>query len=139
MQESVETDQVELDEDNLPSTICMYDENWHQGLLGILAARIKEKYHRPCIVFAKVSDDEFEIVDVVEGTGQWAGAAKKIEIKLPDGRTQGAGIDGSYERNVEIFENKNDYIGGIATVRYFRFTKDNFLYIPVVKDINRHD
>lgn len=85
------------------------------------------------------SDDEFEIVDVVEGTGQWAGAAKKIEIRLPDGRTQGAGIDGSYERNAEILANKEDYIGGIVTVRYFRFTKDNFLYIPVVKDINRHD
>jgi DNA ligase-1 len=85
------------------------------------------------------SDDEYRIVDVIEGTGGWTGAAKKIVILLPDGRTQGCGIDGSYERNKEILENKDDYINGLATVRYFRYTKDGFLYIPVCKDINRHD
>jgi len=37
---------------DLPPVICLYDENWHQGVIGILASRIKEKYHRPVIVFA---------------------------------------------------------------------------------------
>jgi len=42
----------------LPNILCLYNEHWHQGIIGILAARIKEKYHRPCIIFAKTSDDE---------------------------------------------------------------------------------
>ncbi len=32
--------------------LCLYDSNWHQGVIGILAARIRESYHRPVIVFA---------------------------------------------------------------------------------------
>ncbi|MBA3660319.1 MAG: single-stranded-DNA-specific exonuclease RecJ [Gammaproteobacteria bacterium] len=36
----------------LPKGLCLYDESWHQGVIGILAARIKEKFHRPVIVMA---------------------------------------------------------------------------------------
>ena len=38
-------------EDNY--TITMYDINWHQGVIGIVASRLKEKYYRPTIIFAK--------------------------------------------------------------------------------------
>ena len=34
-------------------TITMYDIDWHQGVIGILASRLKEKYYRPTIIFAK--------------------------------------------------------------------------------------
>ena len=33
-------------------SICLYDPGWHQGVVGILAGRLKERYHRPVIVFA---------------------------------------------------------------------------------------
>ncbi|MES9833762.1 MAG: single-stranded-DNA-specific exonuclease RecJ [Candidatus Thiodiazotropha sp. DIVDIV] len=36
----------------LPNGLCLYDEGWHQGVIGILASRIKEQYHRPVIAFA---------------------------------------------------------------------------------------
>ena len=39
-------------------TICLYDEHWHQGVIGLVASRIKEKYHRPTIAFARGSDGE---------------------------------------------------------------------------------
>jgi single-stranded-DNA-specific exonuclease len=34
-------------------TVCLFDESWHQGVIGILAARLRERYHRPAIAFAK--------------------------------------------------------------------------------------
>jgi single-stranded-DNA-specific exonuclease len=37
----------------IPHGICIYNQNWHQGVVGILAAKIKEKFNRPVIVFAK--------------------------------------------------------------------------------------
>jgi single-stranded-DNA-specific exonuclease len=37
----------------LPPGICLYDEAWHQGVVGILASRIKAQYHRPVIAFAE--------------------------------------------------------------------------------------
>lgn len=38
--------------------VCLFDEHWHQGVIGILASRIKEKLNRPVIAFAKSNEDE---------------------------------------------------------------------------------
>jgi single-stranded-DNA-specific exonuclease len=40
----------------IPLALCLYDPDWHQGVVGILASRIKEKYHRPVIAFADGGD-----------------------------------------------------------------------------------
>ncbi len=40
----------------LPLAITVYREGWHQGVIGILAARLKERYHRPAIAFAPAGD-----------------------------------------------------------------------------------
>ena len=40
--------------------ICVYQPDWHQGVIGILASRIKEKYHRPTIAFANAGDNELK-------------------------------------------------------------------------------
>ncbi len=41
-----------LDTRHLPAGVCLYDKEWHQGVIGILAARIKDQLHRPVIAFA---------------------------------------------------------------------------------------
>ncbi len=50
--------QLDFSVDNLPNAIALYQQDWHQGVIGIVAGRLKEKFHRPCIVFAKGSDDD---------------------------------------------------------------------------------
>jgi single-stranded-DNA-specific exonuclease len=40
-------------ENQRPTTLCLYDPKWHQGVIGILASRVKEKINRPVIVFAR--------------------------------------------------------------------------------------
>jgi single-stranded-DNA-specific exonuclease len=37
-------------------SLCLFREDWHQGVVGILAARIKERFHRPAIAFARAAD-----------------------------------------------------------------------------------
>lgn len=37
---------------DLPRGLCLFDESWHQGVIGILASRIKDRFHRPTIVMA---------------------------------------------------------------------------------------
>jgi single-stranded-DNA-specific exonuclease len=39
-----------------PSCICLYEPNWHQGIVGLIAARVRERCHRPVIAFARESD-----------------------------------------------------------------------------------
>ena len=46
--------------DDLPAGLCIYDASWHQGVIGLLASRIKEKVYRPVIAFADGVDDEIK-------------------------------------------------------------------------------
>ena len=40
------------------STICLYSESWHQGVVGLVASRVKERFHRPTIAFARAGESE---------------------------------------------------------------------------------
>lgn len=44
----------------LPYGLCLFDPDWHQGVIGILAARIKERTHRPVIAFAPSNEHEIK-------------------------------------------------------------------------------
>jgi single-stranded-DNA-specific exonuclease len=46
-----------LDAHHLPAGVCLFDANWHQGIIGILASRIKDRLHRPVIAFAPAGKD----------------------------------------------------------------------------------
>src|SRR5262249_36748060 len=39
-------------------TLCVYRPEWHQGVIGIVASRLKDRFHRPAIVFARSGDGE---------------------------------------------------------------------------------
>lgn len=45
-------------EADLPWGLCIYQHDWHQGVIGILASRIKERFHRPTIAFAPADAGE---------------------------------------------------------------------------------
>ncbi|QYJ78214.1 single-stranded-DNA-specific exonuclease RecJ [Shewanella acanthi] len=51
---------LKLNEDELPWGIALFQEDWHQGVIGILASRIKDKYHRPVIAFADAGNGEIK-------------------------------------------------------------------------------
>ncbi|MYL26431.1 MULTISPECIES: single-stranded-DNA-specific exonuclease RecJ [Halomonadaceae] len=44
---------LHLDEGELPPVLCLHDEQWHEGVIGLLASRIRERFHRPVIAFAR--------------------------------------------------------------------------------------
>ncbi|WP_422133482.1 single-stranded-DNA-specific exonuclease RecJ [Endozoicomonas sp. ALD040] len=45
---------------DLPWGVSLFREGWHQGVVGILASRVKEKLHRPVIAFAEADNDEIK-------------------------------------------------------------------------------
>jgi len=57
---------LKLDDRQLPVGLCLFDADWHQGVIGILAARIKERFHRPVIAFAR------------SGPGELKGSARSV-------------------------------------------------------------
>lgn len=71
-------------QEDLPFGIALYQADWHQGVLGILAARMKDRFHRPVVAFAQEQDgilkgsarsiDGVHIRDVLE----------RIHLRYPD-------------------------------------------------------
>ncbi|EDX7835929.1 single-stranded-DNA-specific exonuclease RecJ [Salmonella enterica] len=49
-------EKLERISETLPGGLAMYHPEWHQGVVGILASRIKERFHRPVIAFAPAGD-----------------------------------------------------------------------------------
>ncbi|WPL17831.1 Single-stranded-DNA-specific exonuclease RecJ [Thiorhodovibrio winogradskyi] len=69
MRQDAETlvERLSLEGDALPPGLCLFGEDWHQGVIGIVASRLKDHYHRPVIVFARADD------------GQLRGSARSVE------------------------------------------------------------
>jgi single-stranded-DNA-specific exonuclease len=42
--------------ESMPFGLCLFEPDWHQGVIGILASRMKERYHRPTIAFASAGE-----------------------------------------------------------------------------------
>ena len=51
---------LSFDRKALPKALCLYQADWHQGVIGILAGRVKELYHRPVIAFAQGDDNQLK-------------------------------------------------------------------------------
>ncbi len=69
---SIETDMQEVAMTNLESiqvtdnySLALFDASWHQGVIGILASRLKDKFHRPVIAFALSAD-----ANEIKGSGR---------------------------------------------------------------------
>lgn len=51
---------LRLDADHLPKGLCLFDPRWHQGVIGLVASRVKERVHRPVIAFAPGGETELK-------------------------------------------------------------------------------
>jgi len=94
-----------INQTELPYGICLYDADWHQGVIGILASRIKEKFNRPVIVFA--NDNE----TVIKGSAR---SIKGLHIRdvLESISSQNPGIlikFGGHAMAAGMSINKTDY------------------------------
>ncbi|GAB2905522.1 single-stranded-DNA-specific exonuclease RecJ [Rheinheimera gaetbuli] len=96
--------QLSFDGTELPECLCLYRHDWHQGVIGILAGRIKEQFHRPTVVFAQGDEGELKgsarsinglhIRDLLEEiSSQYPGLIKKF-----GGHAMAAGLTISAER-----------------------------------------
>lgn len=97
---------LQADAENLPWGLCLFDETWHQGVIGILASRIKDKYHRPTIVFADV------------GEGEIKGSARSV----PGFHIRDA-LDAVAARNPDLLQK----FGGHAMAAGMSLTRANFV------------
>lgn len=63
-------EELHLHDTDLPKAISLYQDNWHQGVIGIVAGRIKEQLHRPTVVFAPADADKVGDDDLIKGSAR---------------------------------------------------------------------
>lgn len=68
MQETALDNLVDMDVDKLHG-LCLQDASWHQGVIGILASRLKERYNRPVLIFAPGEETSVDY-PVLKGSGR---------------------------------------------------------------------
>ncbi|MBN7759815.1 hypothetical protein JYP52_01585 [Nitratireductor aquibiodomus] len=85
------------------------------------------------------TDAEFQIVDVIEGKGNWSGYAKRLTVALPDGRTFGAGVAGTQDFCRKLLADREKWIGRLATVKFFTPTSDGIPRFPVAIKFHEGD
>ena len=126
----------------VPVAICetseeidvMYGEYTQAGYEGQMIrqdAVYENKRSKGLLKRKEFITEEYEVVQVHEGQGNWAGYAKRLTLKMADGTTFSSGIRGSQAKLKELLENPNiDW----ATCRYFELSNDGVPRFPVTID-----
>jgi DNA ligase-1 len=117
------------DQESLDADYAHHLEMGYEGQIIRLDAPYENKRSKNLLKRKEFQDEEFELTEVQEGLGNWAGYAKRALCKLPDGRSFGAGIKGTQEFTKELLGNWRKYEG--VTVRYFARTPDGIPRFPV--------
>ena len=97
---------IQLETEHLPAALVMFDEQWHQGVIGIVAGRLKEQFHRPSLVFAP-DEDGIHI----------KGSARSIE---------GIHIRDTIEQVAERYPHLVSHFGGHAAAAGLTLKKEHF-------------
>jgi len=66
----LETIKLDIDDEAASVGLCLFDETWHQGVVGIVASRIKDRYHRPVIAFALANPDSDRSEAEIKGSAR---------------------------------------------------------------------
>jgi single-stranded-DNA-specific exonuclease len=141
-------DNILLEKD-LPSGVCVFEKSWHQGILGILAGRLKDKLNRPVIVFTAINDHEIKgsarsinHINILEILHNIANNNPKLITKF-GGHAMAAGLNltrENYSNFSEIFSKEvnkyliskdiNDiiYIDGEVPTEYFNLATAELLH-----------
>lgn len=110
-------------------------EQGYEGQMVRLDGHYQNKRSKYLMKRKEFQDEEFEIVAVEEGLGNRSGMAGRVTLKLPDGRTFGAGIKGGLDYNRKLWQEKDTLPGKLGTVEFFALTPDGIPRFPVFKAV----
>ena len=119
-------------------------DEWHESyiskgfegaMLRVPNSPYENKRSKNLLKFKKFLDEEFEIVDILEGLGSRSAMAGNLLMKLPNGKTFGAGIRGGEEYYKELLRDKKKYIGKKATIRYQNLSEEGIPRFPIAVNI----
>lgn len=113
-----------------------YLKDGYEGQIIRIDAPYEQKRSNNLIKRKEFIDDEFEVLRIEEGKGNWAGYAKRIVLIDPKSQNEfGAGVKGNKEFCKKLLEQNPP--PEVATIRYFSLTPDGVPRFPVAVDFDR--
>jgi DNA ligase 1 len=83
-------------------------------------------------------DEEYTILDIVEGEGNRTGTAGYMVFETIEGKPFKSNVKGTWDETAEMLKSKKKLIGKQATIKYFNLTPDGIPRFPYVINIDRN-
>ena len=118
--------------DELDAEYGLYLEQGYEGqMIRIPSSPYENKRTKTLIKRKEFLDDEYTVLDILPGNGNWAGIAKRVHGRFANGTEFHTGIRGNKAYLTKVLAEKDQYIGGSGTVRYQNLTPDGAPRFPV--------
>jgi len=124
-------------EKDLTNTYEMYVEQGYEGQMVRLNRAYENKRSKFLLKRKEFMDEEFKILEVVEGEGNRKGTAGYMVFKNKDGRNFKSNIKGDFDYLAQLLKDKNKLVGKKATIKFFNYTPDDVPRFPYVIAIDR--
>lgn len=124
-------------EDDIEKYFNYFVSNGYEGEILRTNDPYEHKRSKNLLKYKKFNENEFQILDILEGKNK--DVAEYAWIKLDENNTCKATLSYSDEECRYMINNKQEFIGKMATVKYFGYTKDGKLRFPVLKTIRNYE
>ena len=117
--------------DDLDLFYGSYADEGYEGQMVRLNCPYESKRSKSLLKRKEFQDAEYKVIDIEEGNGNRGGTAKHLVCYCPKvDKTFHSNIKGSFDYLAEILQNKDDYIGKLATIKFFELTPDGVPRFP---------
>jgi len=119
-------------QEELDAKYSEYTEDGYEGQMVRKDAPYENKRTKSLLKRKEFTTEEFEVVNMLEGLGNWSGYTKRFILKTPEGKEFGSGIRGTQEQLKKLWDSKKT--PNWVTCRFFNLTPDGIPRFPVAID-----
>jgi ATP-dependent DNA ligase len=134
----VETDTCN-NEDEVMELYEQYVDDGFEGQMLRIDGKYENKRSKNLLKHKSFVDDEYTILDIVEGEGNRTGTAGYMVFETIDGKSFKSNVKGTWNETAEMLKSKKKLIGKQATIKYFNLTPDGIPRFPYVINIDRNE
>jgi len=126
-------------EDEVMELYGGYVEKGYEGQMLRIDGKYENKRSKNLLKHKSFIDEEFEILDIVEGEGNRSGTAGYMVFNTGEGKRFKSNVKGTWDETAEMLKSKKKLIGKQATIKYFNLTPDGIPRFPYVINIDRNE
>jgi DNA ligase-1 len=127
-----------MSEDDVMDLYEEYVEQGFEGQMLRLNKAYENKRSKSLMKHKSFIDEEYTILDIVEGEGNRTGTAGYMVFETENGDRFKSNVKGTWEETAEMLKNKKKLIGKEATIKYFNLTPAGIPRFPYVTNIDRN-